>query len=473
MEVNVSDWFLLCSRMSAAGENFSTYPSTTNWLLVTAVTLSLYVFGTWNYDFFRKRNIASTHPKLPFLGDMLAELLGLRATPDSIKQRYKWGKGHGVFGFFEFMKPIFLIRDPEIVKEITVKQFGNFTNRRPIPCEKSDPLFHKNIFTLEGIVKKYYLVMNIINCYLNLFCCPDDTWRNMRSRLSPSFTPSKLKTMFPIVSKCAERMTDYLKQKYDALPIADSTEQSITCDIKDFCTRMANDVFLSTSMGVQCDSMQKPENEIYQMGKLLTDFNTWRSLVFHGYLVIPKLMKLMTLPILDRKATDFFGGLVREVTAERRAKGTIRSDLLQFLMDARRRRKSVHSCERRDSGDNIELTDEDMVSQVVIFLFAGFETLSTALSFTLYALSHHHDVQTRLQVEIDQVMTKTNGKFTYKAIQRMKYLDSVIKGERLALLEMKMALVHLLARFELLPSARSPYPARFQACFNLTPEGGF
>ncbi|KAK7863035.1 hypothetical protein R5R35_010777 [Gryllus longicercus] len=46
-------------------------------------------------------------------------------------------------------------------------------------------------------------------------------------------------------------------------------------------------------------------------------------------------------------------------------------------------------------------------------------------------------------------------------------------GERLALLEMKMALVHLLARFELLASARSPYPARFQACFNLTPEGGF
>jgi hypothetical protein len=44
-------------------------------------------------------------------------------------------------------------------------------------------------------------------------------------------------------------------------------------------------------------------------------------------------------------------------------------------------------------------------------VFAGYETVSTALSMTLYMLAHHPKVQTAAQQELDEVL---GGKVQYK-----------------------------------------------------------
>jgi hypothetical protein len=45
-------------------------------------------------------------------------------------------------------------------------------------------------------------------------------------------------------------------------------------------------------------------------------------------------------------------------------------------------------------------------------------------------LAVHSDVQTRLQEEIDETLQENVGKFTYEAVNNMKYLDMVVNGEK-------------------------------------------
>ena len=51
------------------------------------------------------------------------------------------------------------------------------------------------------------------------------------------------------------------------------------------------------------------------------------------------------------------------------------------------------------------------------------------MTFCLYELSLHQDIQVRLQQEIDVVLQKHDGKLTYEAIQEMEYLDKVVSGK--------------------------------------------
>lgn len=64
-----------------------------------------------------------------------------------------------------------------------------------------------------------------------------------------------------------------------------------------------------------------------------------------------------------------------------------------------------------------------MAAQVFVFFAAGFETSSSATSFTLHQLAYHPEVQTKLQKEIDLVLEKHDNKLSYDAVRQMTYLE--------------------------------------------------
>jgi cytochrome P450 len=70
-----------------------------------------------------------------------------------------------------------------------------------------------------------------------------------------------------------------------------------------------------------------------------------------------------------------------------------------------------------------------LAAQAFVFFLAGFETSSTTMTFCLYELSLHQDIQDRLREEIDVVLQKHEGKLAYEGIQEMKYLDKVVSGK--------------------------------------------
>ena len=75
------------------------------------------------------------------------------------------------------------------------------------------------------------------------------------------------------------------------------------------------------------------------------------------------------------------------------------------------------------------ITDEDIAAQAFIFVFAGFETVATALAFMAHELAVNPEVQERLRDEIDAAILENEGQLKYESVQGMKYLDMVVCGK--------------------------------------------
>uniref|UniRef100_A0A1L8E438 Putative cytochrome n=1 Tax=Nyssomyia neivai TaxID=330878 RepID=A0A1L8E438_9DIPT len=78
--------------------------------------------------------------------------------------------------------------------------------------------------------------------------------------------------------------------------------------------------------------------------------------------------------------------------------------------------------------DGKPLSNEDIREEVDTFMFEGHDTTTSAMSFALYAISRHPDVQAKLYEEIVEVLgTDKNAPVTYRHLQNLKYMELVIK----------------------------------------------
>lgn len=62
---------------------------------------------------------------------------------------------------FEFRKPIFIIRDPKLLKKMAVKDFDHFVDHRVIIDETIDKMFGKSLISLTG--NKWRGVTTLVN----------------------------------------------------------------------------------------------------------------------------------------------------------------------------------------------------------------------------------------------------------------------------------------------------------------------
>lgn len=70
----------------------------------------------------------------------------------------------------------------------------------------------------------------------------------------------------------------------------------------------------------------------------------------------------------------------------------------------------------------------DIVANAYILFIAGFETVSTSMSFCLYELALRKDVQDKVRNEIIQAKSKHNGQINVDYLNELHYMGMVIKG---------------------------------------------
>lgn len=64
----------------------------------------------------------------------------------------------------------------------------------------------------------------------------------------------------------------------------------------------------------------------------------------------------------------------------------------------------------------------------MIFFIAGFESVTSVMTFMAYELAINPDIQERLRDEIEATQTECAGKLTFECLMKMKYMDMVVSG---------------------------------------------
>uniref|UniRef100_A0A8C6DMP7 unspecific monooxygenase n=1 Tax=Moschus moschiferus TaxID=68415 RepID=A0A8C6DMP7_MOSMO len=335
--------------------------SVETWVLLAIGLVLLYVYGTYSHGLFKNLGVPGPRP-LPYFGNVLS---------------YR--------KIFEGKQSLLLITDPEVIKTVLVKEcYSVFTNRR--------------VFGPMGIMKNAVSVAE------------DEQWKRIRTLLSPTFTSGKLKEMFPIIAKYGDVLVRNLRKE---------AEKGKSVNTKDVFGAYSMDVITSTSFGVNIDSLGNPQDPFVDNAKKLLRFNIldpFLLLVVLFPFLVP-IFEVLNITMFPKSAVNFLTKSVKRIKESRlKDNQKPRMDFLQLM---------INSQNSKETDNHKALSDQELVAQSIIFIFGGYETTSNTLSFLLYILATHPDVQKKLQEEID--MTFPNkAPPTYDVLAQMEYLDMVV-----------------------------------------------
>jgi cytochrome P450 family 9 len=131
-------------------------------ILTTGLIVCLYIayrYITRNNDYFSRRNVPHIKPTFLF-GNIGPVFMRKISMLDHVNKLYSELDGHKVAGMFQFLQPMYMVRDPELIKHITVKDFDHFVDLPILIPEDSEPSLTKTLQGLNGNI----LQQRFLNC---------------------------------------------------------------------------------------------------------------------------------------------------------------------------------------------------------------------------------------------------------------------------------------------------------------------
>ncbi|XP_069845418.1 cytochrome P450 3A9-like [Dipodomys merriami] len=349
------------------------------WVLLATSLVLLYLYGTYPHRVFKKLGIPGPKP-LPFFGTILGYRKGVIVF--DVECYKKYGK---LWGLYDGQQAVLVITDLDMIKTVLVKEcYSTFTNRW--------------VFGPRGFMNK------------SLSFSEDEDWKRIRTLLSPTFSSVKLKEMFPIIREFSDGLVKNLRpQAEKGKPVA----------LRDIFGAYSIDVITGTSFGVNINSLNNPQDIFVEKVKKIRKLDFFDPVIF-SVVLFPFLLPVfeaLNITIFPKDATDFLRASVERMKESRlKDKAKHRVDLLQLM---------INSQNSKDMESHKGLSDLELAAQSIIFIFAGYDTTSLTLSFTVYLLALHPDVQKKLQEEVDRTLPN-KAPATYDAVMEMEYVDMVV-----------------------------------------------
>ncbi|KAK3133949.1 hypothetical protein QOZ80_6AG0543170 [Eleusine coracana subsp. coracana] len=344
-------------------------------------------------------------PALPVVGHL--PLLA-RYGPDVFSLLAK--KYGPIFRFHLGRQPLVIVADPELCREVGVRQFKSIPNRSlPAPIAGS-PLHQQGLFFTKG-----------------------ERWSAMRNTIISLYQPSHLAGLVPTMQRCVERFAEAV------LTSADGEYGDV--DFADLSLKLATDVIGQAAFGVDFGLTSSSGGEaaefirehVHSTTSLKMDLSAPLSVALG--LVAPALQGparrlLGRVPgtadwRVARTNARLRARLDEIVAARARSRGRdgdgdgerTRKDFLSAVLDARERSAALR-----------ELLTPDHVSALTYeHLLAGSATTAFTLASAVYLVAGHPEVEAKLVEEVDRFGPPGAVPTAEDLQSKFPYLDQVVK----------------------------------------------
>ncbi|CRL07674.1 CLUMA_CG020631, isoform B [Clunio marinus] len=273
-------------------------------------------------------------------------------------------------GFFNFTTPYLLVIDPELTKQIMIKDFKHFRNNEfsTLSNKKKDPVMALNPFVMR-----------------------DDEWKEKRTEVAVGMTQNKLKSIFPLIEDVARKFAIYIGQEIEK-------NSRKTFNARDICVRYTCDTVATCIFAIDGGSFTKDDSAIILMGDKMI-----RSISDAAKSFLPK-------RLMPQDVEDFFVYLMEEAIKYRTENGIERDDFLSHIISLKKKKN---------------ISDIEMASHGVTFFLDGYDTSSVALAPLFLELARNQKAQDKLRAELREAVGDSS-QITYEELMDLPYLDQVV-----------------------------------------------
>ncbi|CAL4066988.1 unnamed protein product [Meganyctiphanes norvegica] len=353
-------------------------------LLITGITALAYLDHK-NRGYWRKHGIITADGSVPIFGHLLKSFDNSRMVWEYTNSIYEKYKNSTYVGTYLMWSPSLLITDPEVVKQVTIKDFDHFVDRRTFKVSGKDKYANEMLTSAEGA-----------------------HWKGIRSVLSPTFSSGKMKNMFPLVLKKADALMEKLHK------VTEKGETEV--DMKNFYGRLTVDVIGTCAFGFESNCIEDESDEFEK--KLAKASNQGMEVIFQILLffISERLADFLGFGVMAR--WKYFKDLLTHTIEQRRNSTIKRGDFLDLILEAQ-------AAQAEPGSTKHEISSDTVIASSVIFLLAGYDTVRNTLVIAAHIIAQHQEEQEQLRQELQEIVEE-HGSLNYQNVMEAKYLEAVI-----------------------------------------------
>ncbi|CAH1174258.1 unnamed protein product [Phaedon cochleariae] len=347
--------------------------------MLASVIAFLYYLLHMKMDHWRKRGVPgpSCYPIVGNFGEMIMGRRGINQIYSEIYRRYE---GYPFVGVFKFMIPVLVVRDPDLIKCIMLKDFGSFQKNDMFADKNVDPIFSRNPFVLEG-----------------------SEWKARRAEMISCLSPAKIKDMFVTLEKNSRNMVHYIDKQLT---------NSNSFDVTDILRRLLIENIAACGLGVEGKCFEQEISEVKKMADYLITAEGLDSFLIAFWVHFPRFSKLCNFRIFTQEIEDKFISIMRSTLKFRKDNNMVVNDFLQAAA--------------QPYSEQTLSTDYDIAAHIASLFTDGYLSTANSMAFILFELAVNKDIQDKLRAEIIECYERNGGKFDYEDTMRLEYLEACI-----------------------------------------------